>query len=483
MTLRQFRRVIGASGAMAVVAAFALGQPAVVAASPASAGRGPGANNVNVSQKVGNQSETTVSVNPTNTKNIVLVSNLEGNGLFEGYSFDGGVTWTAKTIAKSSGDPLGIACCDPSLRFDQFGNLFLAYLYSSLPDKVPVGLSTDGGMTWSHLASVSVPVRGGPSRAPLRGRGVRAGIADQPTITTGAGSVWVTYTSGPGSSVAAGAPVTGLGTVGSFIAREAVPGANGMGDFGDIAIGPGGQVAITYERPQGGQGPANLYISRDPDGLGPMGMTSPSVVTSTNVGGFDFIPAQPNRSVDAEAGLAYDRSGGLHNGRLYFMYTEETPDESNNMDILLRYSDDDGKTWTGPVQINDDTGTNSQFNPKMAIDQTTGNLAFSWYDSRQDKGSGGAGDTDGRRNDDAQYWGAFSTDGGLSFSRNVMVSGGTSNSNDANNGIDFGDYSGLDFNKGVAWPVWSDNSNSTGDNPDGALHQLDIYTAKFKVTH
>ena len=195
------------------------------------------------------------------------------------------------------------------------------------------------------------------------------------------------------------------------------------------------------------------------------------------------LPVQPDRSVDAEANLAWDRSGGPHTGRVYAVWTQEVKNESNNMDILLRYSDDNGKTWTDPVQINDDTGTNSQFNPKMAIDQTTGNLAFSWYDSRQDKGSGGAGDTDGRKNDDAQYWGAFSTDGGLTFSRNVMVSGGTSNSNDANNGIDFGDYSGLDFNKGVAWPVWSDNSNSTGDNPDGALHQLDIYTTRFKVTH
>jgi hypothetical protein len=25
--------------------------------------------------------------------------------------------------------------------------------------------------------------------------------------------------------------------------------------------------------------------------------------------------------------------------------------------------------------------------------------------------------------------------------------------------------------------MWSDNSNSTGDNPDGTLHQLDIFTA------
>jgi len=29
----------------------------------------------------------------------------------------------------------------------------------------------------------------------------------------------------------------------------------------------------------------------------------------------------------------------------------------------------------------------------------------------------------------------------------------------------------------VAHPAWSDNSNSTGNNPDGQLHALDIYSA------
>jgi hypothetical protein len=38
-------------------------------------------------------------------------------------------------------------------------------------------------------------------------------------------------------------------------------------------------------------------------------------------------------------------------------------------------------------------------------------------------------------------------------------------------------YSGLSFYGGVAYPCWSDNSNSTGTNPDGALNKLDIYTA------
>jgi BNR/Asp-box repeat protein len=74
-------------------------------------------------------------------------------------------------------------------------------------------------------------------------------------------------------------------------------------------------------------------------------------------------------------------------------------------------------------------------------------------------------------------WEAFSADGGTSFTPNIQISAGTSNSHDSGNGTDYGDYTGLSFFGGIAHPAWSDNSNGTGNNPDGALHQLDIYTA------
>ena len=77
---------------------------------------------------------------------------------------------------------------------------------------------------------------------------------------------------------------------------------------------------------------------------------------------------------------------------------------------------------------------------------------------------------------DAQFWGAF-TSNGTTFTPNVQISAGTSNSHVSGNGIDYGDYSGLAFFGGVAHPAWSDNSNSTGTNPDGTLTKLDIYTA------
>src|SRR4029450_4133021 len=148
----------------------------------------------------------------------------------------------------------------------------------------------------------------------------------------------------------------------------------------------------------------------DPDGLGPAGFTPGSLaansrVAHSHVGGFDFIPAQPNRSIDAEANLAWDRSGGTHNGRVYLVWTQETPNGSDNTDIMLQRSDNNGATWSPAIKLNDDLTTNSQYNPAIALDQSSGNVAVSWYDTRNDLGTGGRGDTDGIRKDELQIRG------------------------------------------------------------------------------
>jgi hypothetical protein len=430
--------------------------------------------NVNISQRQGSESEEAVAINPTNPKNIVIVTNVDhpAAGMFEGVSFDGGATWTTKLIGDN--DNLGDACCDPSLSFDTYGNLFMTYLYN-VEVEVPIALSTDGGLSFNLIANIA--------KAPKQQTSVNGDrglfrFVDQPTITAAHGEVWMVFNAG-GPIAATGAAVTGLGQVGAFNAPEVVPGTNNC-TYGDVAIGPAGQVMQVCTLTETGQGGGKLYVAVDPDGLGPAGFNASTFVTETHVGGFNFIPAQPDRSVDAEPGLAWDRTGGPHNGRVYLVYSIEQKNGSNDLDIYVRYSDDGGTTWSNGVRVNDDTTQNSQFLPKIALDPTSGNLAVVWYDARNDLGTGGPGDTDGVPNDDAQFWGAFSTDGGQTFTPNFQISAGTSNSHDSGNGIDYGDYSGLAFYGGVAHPSWSDNSNSTGNNPDGALHGLDIYTASIK---
>jgi hypothetical protein len=416
----------------------------------------------------GNEAENAIAVNPANPSNVVAMSTLPDvvAGLAVGVSFDGGHTWARRVIG-AAGDPLGEICCDEQLAWDRFGNLWMTYLVNT-NGHVLVALSTDGGMSFTKVADVETN-------------------GDQPSIAVGRDSVWVSYTFFPGTQIQAfGAPVTGLGQFGSFSSPESVPSPHGNGDYGDTAVGPTGQVMATYQNATNGQGGTNIYTAVDSDGLGPAGFgpgsyAAHSRVAHSHVGGFDFIPAQPDRSVDAEANLAWDRSGGAHNGRVYLIWTQETPNESDNTDIMLQHSDDDGATWSAAVKLNDDHTTNSQYNPAIALDQSSGDVAVSWYDTRNDLGSGGSGDTDGIPNDDFQIWATYSTNGGATFAPNFRVSRGTSNAIDANSFFDVGDYTHAAFVAGSFWPAWSDNSNSTGDNPDGTLHQLDLYTAKVSV--
>ncbi len=380
-----------------------LGLGAALASATLATAAAPIPTNFNVTAMPGNEAEDAIAVNPTNPSNVVAMSTLPDvpAGLAVGVTFNAGSTWTRSVIGATAADPLGDICCDQQLAWDRFGNLWMTYLVNSSGD-VLVALSTDGGTSFTKVADIQQK------------------FGDQPSIAVGPNSVWVSYTHSPGTQIQAfGAPVTGLGQFGTFSTPENVP-SPGNGDYGDTAVGPGGQVMVTYQNSTNGQGGADIYVAVDPDGLGSAGFGKPAKVAHSLVGGFDYIAAQPDRSVDAEANLAWDRSGGAHNGRVYLIWTQETPNESS-------------------------------------------------------------GDTNGVPNDDFQIWATDSTNGGATFAPNFQVSQGTSNAVDANSFFDTGDYTHAAFVAGSFWPAWSDNSNSTGDNPNGTLHQFDLYTAKVSI--
>jgi len=349
----------------------------------------------NVSALTDSQWGPSVAINPADPANVVIVANAEAGGILKSYTLDGGTNWVTSVIADGT-DSLDEAAADPSVAFDSYGNCFLAYMTDSNGGFFTCGLalSTDGGASFARRNPVG------------------SADLDQPTVTTGPGpngnsSVWVVYydytaANEFGGIATAGAPVTGLGTIGTFT-RQTAP-ESWFGISPDIAIGPNGQVMVAFQEADAPEGPSPIVAHVDPNGLGTGGFGEGVSVGSTGVGWLDTIPASTGRKIGVEVGLAWDRSGGPANGRAYLIYTEEQSAESNDTSIRLRYSDNTGGTWTAPIRLDDDAGTRSQFMPRIAVDQTTGNVAACWYDCRADAGGASGTDTDGVANTEVELW-------------------------------------------------------------------------------
>jgi len=453
---------------LCLVAAFGLWPAGSVnaGAGPPVQSAGP---NLNLTKAPGNQYETAAAINPNNNNQVFVVSRNEVGGLYAARSSDGGINWISQLIATKPvplPGELPRAYGNPSVAWDPFGNLFLAYLSQGSTGAgtyVCLSLSQDGGGTFYSPtgtgAVLVLPIN--PPGTPVFG--------DQPTVTVGPGSsgypssVWLTYWT-MGGIVVSGAGVSGLGVVASFTSLQ--PQQPASVNFGDIAVGPKGEVMITYGPNSGSSG--KVYINVKPDGLGPGPFSAFIAAVPVNIGGFTPIPAQPNWGIDPEAGLAWDRSTGPNRGRVYLVYTDAPTVGSTDTNIFVVRSDDMGTSWSVPVRVNDDTGVNSQFLPHLSLDQSNGMLAVSWYDAR-----------DSALNNTARYYGAFSSDGGATFGPNFPISTGTSNQANSQAALkktDYGDYTGNAFVNGRLVPAWADNSNSTGDNPDGATG-FDVYAA------
>ncbi|HVX15776.1 MAG TPA: NF038129 family PEP-CTERM protein [Pirellulales bacterium] len=416
----------------------------------------------NLTRLPGNQTDGTIAIDPLDSSRLIAVSAEEGTGLFEATSSDGGVTWMGQSIAAGGADGLPVAGGQPQVAYDKFGNVYLAYV-DEASNYVVVALSSDGGQSFSTLDTF-----------------FGAGGVSRPLLATGPGpngaaSLWLAYLQGSQID-ATGTDADSLGVVGVLSQPQVAAGAGPSETIGlgGLAVGPTGQVLLTYQTQTASSGPATIYAVADMSGLSGS-FASPSPVAQTNVGGSLAIPPQATHTVSAGARLAWDLSGGANNGRVYLVYTDSATVGSPATRIFLRSSSDNGKTWSNRVQVSDDTGNSSEFMPSIAVDQADGDVAVAWYDARGD-----ANDVT------TQFFAAASINGGQSFSPNVTVGLGNS---DATNGSlnsygqqnQYGDYTGLAFNAGILYPAWADNTTELGGNPD--LPQFDLAIARPAVAH
>src|SRR5262245_30042560 len=166
---------------------------------------------VNTGHLDGNQDEATIAVDPTNLNRLFVAAN--NTPMSASSSSDGGKTWTSRTFGTGTGlggDGLPTSFCDGQAVFDQFGNLFLTYIgrvtvNGITQNTVELLVSADGGRTFTALPRVDGP-----------------GNVDQPSLAVGpgnapgVGSVWLSWRNANFNISVRGAPVRGLGAVGTF---------------------------------------------------------------------------------------------------------------------------------------------------------------------------------------------------------------------------------------------------------------------------
>lgn len=145
--------------------------------------------------------------------------------------------------------------------------------------------------------------------------------------------------------------------------------------------------------------------------------------------------------------------------------------------IWFARSSDGGATWGTPRAINPSASLNDQFNPWLAVDETSGRIAVIYYDTIGDPA---------RRKTNVYY--QASADDGASWSPPFRVttvptdeSGG-----EADSGNQYGDYNGLSGYAGSFWPSWTDRRNDGSeeiwtanvldDSTPPAAPDLDFYT-------
>ncbi|MEM8963775.1 MAG: sialidase family protein [Acidobacteriota bacterium] len=205
--------------------------------------------------------------------------------------------------------------------------------------------------------------------------------------------------------------------------------------------------------------------------------SNPIEVQDGNLVGFsnqNCPPAQDNRCISPFGGIDIDNTGGPCDGRIYVAFSDWLAGGVVTTDVFLRYSDNNGTTWSSPVMINDDGTQTTQFHPWLVVDESDGSVVVGWHDTRNDPTS----------NRETDYYIARSIDCGETFEANIQVSQPSAEFNNAGisysnvnttanpgrNPNQYGEYLGLDVIDGVAYMAWGDSRHyfpaSTADPQD-----------------
>ena len=423
------------------------------------------------------QSETAIVLGSGN--NIVVAFNdsesyANNTNHFTGFaqSSNGGSSFTDPgSLPTSTAGDAG----DPSLaRNTSNGTIYLSTLGLNSGNVVQVFRSTDNG------ASFGAPVNGAPGFGGSH-------ILDKDWITVdnapnlnpgdGQGNVYLTYTD---------FGTFGLVDNGIYLSRSTdggstwgspvhVTGSNTQGSW--VTTGPDHAVYVAYLDLSSSTERIRLARSTT---LGQSFTTVGTIANLTTTGsdgdlGLTDASGQAVRTNAFAQVLVNPTNANI----LYAVYNDVGVKAGDKADIFFTESTNGGSTWSAPVKLNDDTTTNDQWQPGLAVTPDGTHVGVFWYD---------------RRNDPAdsliERYGAIGTVSGstVTFGTNFKVSAPDSgstitgfpavvNQDPSINSSYMGDYDQVAASNTTFYTTWGDNRLSDASH----THQPDVRFAAVAI--
>ncbi|GAB4299860.1 MAG: hypothetical protein Kow0098_26710 [Ignavibacteriaceae bacterium] len=370
--------------------------------------------------------EVTIAINPLNPDILAAGANIS----YFYRSTNAGLSWSQTNLSSSLG-----VWGDPCVLFDSLGYLYYAHLSNPVAgywiDRIVIQRSTDTGLNWNDGAGVGYNYPKNQDKEWLAVDMTNSPYRDNVYVAWTEFDDYGSFNSNDSSRILFSRS-TDHGITWSDPVRLSDTGGNCIDSDETVegavpAVGPEGQVYVAWA------GPLGIMFDKSTDGGETFGQ---DIYISDMPGGWDISVPGIYRCNGMPV-TACDISNSPFRGTVYVCWADQR-NGSDNTDIFLSRSFDEGETWSEPVKINDDISARHQFFVWMSVDPKTGVIYTVFYDRRNTTGAV------------TDVYIARSTDGGSTF-ENFKVSE-TSFLPDAS--VFFGDYTNIAAFDGKVYPIW-----------------------------
>ena len=437
--------------------------------------------NIPITQDTANPySEADIRYNYYNLSQIIAASNEDPTGSgstfpnqAQYYSSDGGNTWGQSSLPSVGSD---IGQSDPGVDWTSDGTAWAVTIGIASSQGVRSFKSINAGKDWTFDSTLSGSQFDTDKPNLWIDHSATSPFQDNMYClwhTTFDANSWVSVRQGPGGMWSAPLQLTGAETTGTSDGGDIK--TNSHGDV--FAFWPSSGPAAVGGTP----GNQKIFMSKSTNGGTSFNALGASPIPIANTfGSFTIkIPAQDDRLANSGSiGCLIYLSGGAYRtssvDMVYACWHDLSGESGCNAEadqpigsasstcktrIWFALSSNGGAHWQAPVMINNQSSLNDQFFPRLAVDDTNGNLMIVYYDT--------VGDPN-RVN--TNIWMQCSTDNGSTWTNAVKITSASTEeaTGDQDFGQQYGDYIGLTGYAGNFFACWTDRRNGGNEQIWGA---------------